>query len=193
MYGHKKDFMNKLRLWHAHKQNANLSHFPTLKEMGMRSMKKTGFADQLQKFFNEFSARFKDFKSYKHLLEIFSSPFHTDINTAPSDIQMELLDLQKKTDLKAKYMEMNLDDFYRKYLNQDKFPNLRNFMVSKMALFGSTYLCKQFFSKMGFMKSPYRSVMTDKHLENRLRVPSTSIKINLRRVVQQKRQLHISH
>ena len=34
MYGHIKGFMNKLRLWHAHIQNANLSHFPTLKEMG---------------------------------------------------------------------------------------------------------------------------------------------------------------
>ena len=33
MYGHIKGFMNKLRLWHAHIQNANLSHFPTLKEM----------------------------------------------------------------------------------------------------------------------------------------------------------------
>ena len=59
-------------------------------------------------------------------------------------------------------------------------------MVSKVALFGSTYLCKQFFSKMGFMKSPYRSVMTDEHLENGLRVASTSIKVNLNRVVQKK-------
>ena len=118
MYGHKKDFMNELRLWHAHKQNANFSYFPTLKEMGMRPMKKTGFAHQLQKLFNEFSARFKDFKSYKHLLEIFSSPFHTDIDIAPFDIQMELMDLQERTDLKAKYMEMNLDDFYRNILTK---------------------------------------------------------------------------
>ena len=44
MYGHIKGFMNKLRLWHAHIQNANLSHFPTLKEMGMRPEKKTEFA-----------------------------------------------------------------------------------------------------------------------------------------------------
>ena len=65
---------------------------------------------------------------------------------------------------------MNLSDFYRKYFDQDKFPNLRKFMASKIALFGSTYLCEQFFSKMGFMKSPYRSEMTDKHLENGLRV-----------------------
>ena len=62
-----------------------------------------------------------------------------------------------------------------------------------MALSGSTYLCEQFFSKMGFMKSPYRLVMTDKHLENGLRVASTSIKVNLNRVVQKKSQLHISH
>ena len=62
-----------------------------------------------------------------------------------------------------------------------------------MALFGSTYLCEQFFSKIGFMKSPYRSVMTDEHLENGLRVASTSIKVNLNRVVTKKIQLHISH
>ena len=86
--------------------------------------------------FNKFLARFKDFKSYKHVFEIFSSPFHTDIDKAPTDIQMELIDLQERSDLKAKYVEMNLGDFYRKYLDQDKFPYLRKFMTSKMALFG---------------------------------------------------------
>ena len=88
---------------------------------------------------------------------------------------------------------MNLDYFYRKYLDQDKFLNLRKFMASKMALFASTYLCEKFFSKIGFMKSPYQSVMTDEHLENGLRVASTSIELNLNRVVQKKIQLHISH
>ena len=48
MYGHIKSFMNKLRLWHVHIQNANLSHFPTLKEMDMRPEKKTEFADNLK-------------------------------------------------------------------------------------------------------------------------------------------------
>ena len=193
MYGHIKGFMNKLRLWHAHIKNADLSHFPTLKEIGMLPEKKTEFADQLEKLLNEFSARFKDFRSHEHLFEIFSSPFHTEIDKAPTDIQMELIDLQESTDLKAKYVEMNLGDFYRKFFDQDKFPNLRKFVASKMALFGSTYLCEQFFSKMGFIKSPYRSVITDEHLENGLRVASTSIKVNLNRVVQKKSQLHNSH
>ena len=37
MYGHIKGFMNKLRLWQAHIQNANLCHLPSLKEMRMRA------------------------------------------------------------------------------------------------------------------------------------------------------------
>ena len=79
--------------------------------MKMRPEKKTEFADQLEKLFNEFSARFKDFISHEHLLKIFFSPFHTDIDKVPSDIQMELIDLQERTNLKAKYEEINLDDF----------------------------------------------------------------------------------
>ena len=132
-------------------------------------------------------------KSNEHLFEIFSSPFHTDIEKAPMDIQMKRIDLQERTDLKAKYVEMDLGDFYWKYLDQEKFPSSKKFMASKMALFGSTYLCEQFFSKMGFIKSPYRSVMTDEHLENGLGVASTSVKVNLNRVVQKKSQLHFSH
>ena len=58
---------------------------------------------------------------------------------------MKLIDLQKSTDLKAKYVEMNFGDFYRKFLDQDKFPNLKKFVASKMVLFGLTYLCEQFF------------------------------------------------
>ena len=147
MYGHIKGFMNKLRLWHAHIQNANLFHFPTLKEMGMRLEKKTKFADQLEKLFNKFSAHFKDFKSHEHLFEIFSSPFHTNIDKAPVDIQMELINLQERTDLKAKYVEMNLGDFYRKYLNQDKFSNSRKFIASKMALLIQLICVNNFFLK----------------------------------------------
>ena len=62
------------------------------------------------------------------------------LTNPPTDIQMELIDLQERTDLKAKYVEMNLDYFNWKYLDQDKFPNLRKFMVSKMALLAQ-FIC----------------------------------------------------
>ena len=65
---------------HAQCESLSLSN---LKEMGMRLEKKTEFADQREKLFDEFSARFKDFKSHQHLFDIFSSPFRTDIDKAP--------------------------------------------------------------------------------------------------------------
>ena len=42
------------------------------------------------------------------------------------------------------------------------------------------------------MKSPYRSVMTDEHLENGLRVANTSIKVNFNKVVQKKPAAYFS-
>jgi len=71
--------------------------------------------------------------------------------------------------------EMSIGDIYQKYLDQDKFPKLKKHMVSKMVLFGSTYVCEQLFSKMGFVKYLYTSVQMDEHLENGLQVASTSI------------------
>ena len=71
---------------------------------------RTEFVDRLEKFFNEFSVRFKDFKFHEHLFKIFFLLFHTDIEKAPTDIQIKLIDLQERTDLKAKYVEMNLSD-----------------------------------------------------------------------------------
>ena len=50
--------------------------------------------------------------------------FHTDVAKAPADIQMEIINLQANTDLKAKYKDMNLGDFYRMHIDQDKFPLL---------------------------------------------------------------------
>ena len=90
-------------------------------------------------------------------------------------------------------MNIKFSDFYQNYLNRDKFPNLKKFVAFKLAIFGSTYLCEQFFSKMSFMKSPSQLVLTDEHLENGLRVASTSIKVNSDKVVKKKIQLRTSH
>ena len=108
MYGHIKGFMNKLRLWHAHIQNANLSHFPTLKkwECAWRRLNlQINLKNCLMNF--QLASKISD-----PLYEIFSSPLHTDIDKNPTNIQIELIDLQERTDLKTKYVEMNLGDFY---------------------------------------------------------------------------------
>ena len=116
-----------------------------------------------------------------------------DVDNAPTEIQLEFIKMQTRTDLKAKYIEMSLGEFFQKHLDQDKFPQLKKSVPSKMALFGSTYVCEQFFPKLGFIKFLHQSVLTNEPLENRLRVASTSIKANLNRLVEKANQLQISH
>ena len=88
--------------------------------MGMHPEMKTEFADQLENLFNELSAHFKDFKSLNIYLKYFLHHF-TQTLTKPPLISkwnlIDLLDLQERTDLKAKYVEMNLGDLYQKYLD----------------------------------------------------------------------------
>ena len=48
---------------------------------------------------------------------------------------------------------MNPGDFYQKFLDQVNFSNLKTFVASNIALLSLAYLCEQFFSKMGFIKS----------------------------------------
>ena len=155
--------------------------------------KKTDLADQLEKLLKEVLARFKDYEFHEHSYATCSSQFHTDIDKAPIDIQLELIDLQHRTDLKTEYVKMDLGDFYRKYLDQEKLPNLRNFMACNIIFFGFTCSCEQFFSKMGFMKFACQAVMTGEQLENGFRVASTSTKVNLNRVVHIKIQLQVSY
>ena len=54
-----------------------------------------------------------------------------DVDKAPVDIEMKLIDLQARSDLKAKYMKMNLGDSYHRHLDKNKFPHLRKFSQEK--------------------------------------------------------------
>ena len=174
---------------HTECESLLLSYFKT----NGNASKENQLSRSFEKLLKEFFTRFKDYEFHEHSYEIFSSPFHTDIDKAPVDIQLELIDLQHRTDLNTEYVKMDLGGFYRKYLDQEKFPNLRNFMAYNKVFFGSTYSCEQFFSKLGFMKFACRAVMTGEHLENGFRVARTSTKVNLNRVVQIKSQLHVSY
>jgi len=43
-------------------------------------------------------------------------------------------------------------------------------------IFGSTYLCEQFFSKMNIIKSRYKSRLTDENLNMHSRVATSSVR-----------------
>ena len=106
--------------------------------------------------------------------------------SAPSELQIELIKLQSDKTLKAIYLNKPLLEFYRVYVSKEELPNLRASALKWSSVFGSTYLCEQFFSKMNITKSCYRSRLTDQNLSMQLRVATSSVRPNIKRLVKQK-------
>jgi hypothetical protein len=67
-----------------------------------------------------------------------------DVGNAPENLKMELINLQCDTNLTQKFSETEFQDFYT-YLPKEKFPVLRSFGLRMIAMFGSTYVCEQYF------------------------------------------------
>ncbi|XP_065675810.1 general transcription factor II-I repeat domain-containing protein 2B-like [Hydra vulgaris] len=88
---------------------------------------------------------------------------------------MELIELQNNKDLKEAYKEVELLEFYKKYMSIEVFPHLCRHAIKYFSLFGSTYNCEQLFSKIKHVKTEQRNRLTDEHLTNTLRIASSNI------------------
>jgi hypothetical protein len=58
------------------------------------------------------------------------------VETVPDELQMELIDLQNDTDLRNKIQNVDIHNFYQKYINLKKFPGLGGHAMQIMK-----YLC----------------------------------------------------
>ena len=102
------------------------------------------------------------------------TPFYVDINTLPVNFQMECIELQLNIQLKEKFGHVSSLDFYKTYLAGERYPSFHNHVMS--TLFIRMYVCEQLFSMMKHRKSKIRSKISDEHLDNLLRIVTTSIK-----------------
>lgn len=188
MYDSVKSFKVKLTLWGKQLTAGNLVHFSTLNSLGKvepKSLKE--YAEIISNLHKQFDVRFKDFKALEPHFQLFSTPFAVEIDNVAEEMQMELVELQCDTILKQKYTDVGIPEFYR-FLSQERFPMLFSASARIMAMFGSTYICEQFFSSMKINKSVLRSRLTDEHLQATLRlVSSQDIKPNIDALVDAKR------
>ena len=76
--------------------------------------------------------------------KLFSTPFTVYVECVSEDLQIELLELQSDSLLKEKYTEVVVLEFY-KFLAGEKYPLLFDSSLKILVLFGSTYVCEQFF------------------------------------------------
>ena len=164
MYDNVKSFKVKLRLWMKQVGEGNLVHFSTLNSLGKVEPKYLKeYTDVLFNLLHQFDLRFKDFRVLEPQFQLFSTPFAVEIDNVAEELQMELVELQCDTILKQKYAELGIPEFYR-YLSRERFPKLFSATARIIVMFGSTYVCEQFFSAMKINKSVLRSRLTGEHL-----------------------------
>jgi 17beta-estradiol 17-dehydrogenase/3beta-hydroxysteroid 3-dehydrogenase/mitotic-spindle organizing protein 1 len=116
----------------------------------------------------------------------FAFPLKADIEKASKNLKMELINFQCDTNLNQKFSETKLQDFYS-YLPKENFPLLRSFGLRMTAMFGSTYVCEQFFSLVNNNKTKSRSRMTDGHMKSVMMVVSNIISPRIKILSQSKR------
>jgi len=190
-----KAFRQKLILFETQISKNCFIHFSTCDKYNKES--RTQFpVDFAQKIISElkiqFKQRFSDLDVKSEEINIFQNPFSCDIEKLPPTLQMEMIDLQSNDALKIKHREETLVDFY-KFLPDIQYPNLKKFAIEYISVFATTYLCEQTFSKMKYIKSKYRSAMTDKHLESILKIGTSNIQPQFDRILAEKHQFHTSH
>ncbi|CAL9707747.1 unnamed protein product [Knipowitschia caucasica] len=192
MYSLVKAFMSKMTLLSSQLENNSLTHMQTLKGVTPSADHLRRYSSMLIALHGEFSRRFEDLRTIEDEMKMISSPFTCSVDNAPSDVQMELIDLQSDAVLAEHFHSKPLLDFYSS-LVEENFPNMRRYAQKMLVLFGSTYICEQTFSTMKFTKSRYRSSLTDEHLSALLRISTSDIQPDFDALVKAQQRQDFSH
>ncbi|XP_061127419.1 general transcription factor II-I repeat domain-containing protein 2B-like [Syngnathus typhle] len=187
-----KAFMRKIQFISSQLESNTLTHMQTLKEVTPSADHLRRYSSMLGALHGEFSRRFEDLRTIEDEMCMISSPFTCSVAHAPSDVQLELIDLQSDAVLAEQFKSGSLLDFYSS-LKKENFPNMRRHAQKMLVLFGSTYICEQTFSVMKFTKSNYRSSLTDDHLSALLRICTSDIQPDFDVLVKAQQRLDFSH
>uniref|UniRef100_A0A3P8RHG8 Uncharacterized protein n=1 Tax=Astatotilapia calliptera TaxID=8154 RepID=A0A3P8RHG8_ASTCA len=174
MYTAVRAFKTKLCLWQNQMLQGNLGHFPCCQTMNMQISTAVfpcaQFAEKLCVLSTEFTWRFADFDAQKCRFELLSNPFAVDVAKAPTNLQMELIELQCSDTLKSKYDAVGASQF--PHFIPDTMPGLRTHAAQMLSMFGSTYLCD---STANYVKNKHRSRLTDDSLQSCVKMKVTSL------------------
>ena len=172
---------------------ASLIHFPCLesRKVQIQFLNCEKYVGTIEKLTSAFETRFEDFKKHNVDVQLFAHPFDLVVENTPPSFQLEIIELQANVDLKQAYHENDLLTFYRSYV-YGNYTNLENHARKMISLFGSTYCCEQFFSKMKLFKTKCRNQLTDEHLTSQLRIATSSVKADIGKICGSRRY-QISH
>ncbi|VDL99281.1 unnamed protein product [Schistocephalus solidus] len=152
MEAYERAFEAKLILWEKRLYKGDFVHFPHLAQCDTALVDTIECISVLSTLRNEFSSRFTDLRSHSQESKIVSTPFDFPYDDAPSDVQLELIELQASDTLLSKFTSCTtLIDFYRQ-LPHAQFPMLYARAKRVIAMFDSTYSCELLVSKREFVR-----------------------------------------
>lgn len=180
-----KGFQMKLELWYEQITENNLHFFPRLRKISENQIVDfTKYNREIHNLLTQFKERFVVLDYLQTQFDIFLAPFRANIRSAPIDLQMELIELQCSSKLKLEFLEISDTIAFYKCLDSSKYPALRNFAAKIVSMFGSTYICEQFFSKMNVNKCNVRNRVPDFTLCSIMRIATAnSIQPNIDAIV----------
>ncbi|XP_060767151.1 general transcription factor II-I repeat domain-containing protein 2A-like [Neoarius graeffei] len=184
LFSNVKSFEAKLKLWQVQLERGNTVHFPTLQEQ--KPAVTSEYAGECAKLLQAFGERFQLMRSYEKDLNIFATPFNVEPADVPDNLQHKIIELQSNNELKARYNNLPLLEFYKLYMCPEDFPTLRRHALKFASLFGTTDCGEQFFSKLTLANNRFHSRLTDPNLENQLQVASSSVPSDIRCLAKEK-------
>ncbi|GFY06018.1 general transcription factor II-I repeat domain-containing protein 2B [Trichonephila clavipes] len=138
-----KAFVAKLQHYENQLRSNNLMHFPLLNDYKSDHKNLFKYSMEIGKLFEEFNTRFSYIQKFEEMFAIFLAPYYVEVESAPPNLQMKLIELQSNIELKS-MCERNKIEYYQKYILEDKFPNLKRLAMRIISAFGTTYHCESF-------------------------------------------------
>lgn len=183
MMGYVDGFKKKLNLFRLSLQKNDLFHFSSCKQLlsEIESANFSKYAADIEHLICEFDRRFQDFEMFRPQTELFNNPIKCTVECQPSDLQLELCDLQCDPFLST--VKALGADFW-KLLPNERYPCLRKWALKMCSIFGSTYLCETTFSSMKLIKSKTRNRMTDSTLSHTLRIATSKMEVDFKSLVE---------
>ncbi|XP_069059006.1 general transcription factor II-I repeat domain-containing protein 2-like isoform X1 [Pleurodeles waltl] len=201
-----KTFKSKLNLFIQHVQKNKMQHFPSVLQILSENKAEAELLDTekysrlLVRLNQEFTDRFSDLEQLEPCVMFTSNPFMevdvSDIsdkmsvlfNLDSATMEMEILTLQNDIELKARQSDIH----FWSLVDAEKYKNIHTAAMKLFTLFSSTSLCQSASSVMNFVKSTFRTCLTDEHLNDSVRVALSSYIPDYRGLVDT-RQCEVSH
>lgn len=190
-------FANKLKLFKTHIQKSDFTHFPTLlKASGqvtsaVLNKQSARYATLVENLHESFVTWFHDLQLKRPQITFLVDPFNaetdclkTPLVTDEAAAELEIIELCEEDQLKPALREGAIH--FWKNVPMEKYPNVKWAALKILSIFGSTYVCESVFSTLKHVKSKHRSVLTDTHVKELLRVATTDYKPDLKMIVEGK-------